>query len=315
MSQAILEFKQPLDVLKKAQPSLFHIRNDHNLNLIPPTEQEYEVAKFTREAPDNSDRKEMAKIFFINEVKAHTERVRDLTQNLTILWATILGQCTPALQEEINGEPDYIVKAAEFDSIWLLQTLQKITAGVNKTTNKYYSAFKAIKSFYAAQDEGIDEFFHKFHTAKDLVKLFGADVANVFALLAKERMSDPNTTSEWVMQKFLAVALVMNSDKSRYQSLWNKLANNLLMGQDSYPTSLCAATHLLTNWKTDSTCRANPGNTNTKTLAIPVEDLVLESILHRSLSLPMTISPHFLDTTPVALTWPRLANSLITYRI
>ena len=264
MSQAILEFTHPLDVLKKAQPSLSHIRNEHNLNLIPPTEQESEVAKFTREA-DNSDRKEMAKIFFNNEVKAHTERVRDLTQNLTILWATILGQCTPALQEEINGEPDYIAKAAEFDSIWLLQTLQKITAGVNKTTNKYYSAFKAIKSFYATQQtqgEGIDEFFHKFDTAKDLVQLFGADVANVSALLAKERMSDPNATSESVMQKFLAVALVMNSDKFKYQSLWNKLENDLLMGQDSYPTSLSAATHLLTNWKTDSTRRANPGNAN-----------------------------------------------------
>ena len=84
----------------------------------------------------------MAKIFFNNEVKAHTERARDLTQNLTILWATILGQCTPALQEEISGKPDYVSKAADFDSIWLLQTLQKITAGVNKTTNKYYSALR-----------------------------------------------------------------------------------------------------------------------------------------------------------------------------
>jgi len=181
MSQAILEFTDPLNALKKARPSLSDIRNENNLNLIPPSEKESEATKFTREA-DNNDRKEMAKIFFNNEVKAHTERIRDLTQNLTILWATILGQCTPALQEEINGEPDYLVKAAEFDSIWLLQTLQKITAGVNKTTNKYYSVFKAVKSFYAtqqAQGEGIDEFFHKFDTAKDLVQLFGADIVNV----------------------------------------------------------------------------------------------------------------------------------------
>jgi hypothetical protein len=264
MSKAILEFTDPHIALKKTQPSLSNIRTEHNLNPIPPDDKESEADKFIRES-NNNDNKEMAKIFFNNEVKSHTERARDLTQNLTILWATILGQCTPALQEEISGEPDYASKAADFDSIWLLQTLQKITAGVNKTTNKYYSAFKAVKSFYTTQQvqgEGIDEFFHKFDTAKDLVQLFDADVVNVRDILHKERKSDPTATPESVMQKFLAVALVMNADKSKYQSLWNKLENDLLMGQDSYPVSLSAATHLLTNWKTDSTRRNNPGNPN-----------------------------------------------------
>ena len=78
-------------------------------------------------------------------LKSNFEREKDLTQNLTILWATIMGQCTPALQEEVHGEPDYMSKCAAFDSVWLLQSLQKITAGVNKTTNKYYSVFKATK--------------------------------------------------------------------------------------------------------------------------------------------------------------------------
>ena len=37
-------------------------------------------------------------------LKSNFEREKDLTQNLTILWATIMGQCTPALlQEEVHG--------------------------------------------------------------------------------------------------------------------------------------------------------------------------------------------------------------------
>ena len=47
----------------------------------------------------------------------------------------------------------------------------------------------------------------------------------------------------------MAVALVMNANKNKYESLWNKLDNDLLVGQDSYPTTICGATHLLTNWK------------------------------------------------------------------
>ena len=47
----------------------------------------------------------------------------------------------------------------------------------------------------------------------------------------------------------MAVALVMNANKTKYESLWNKLDNDLLVGQDSYPTTIGGAYHLLTNWK------------------------------------------------------------------
>ena len=196
MSKAILEFIDPLFDLKKSRSTLSDIRKEHNLNLTPPPIKESDKSKFMREA-DNTDRKEMTKIIFNNEIKLYTERERDLTQNLTILWATIIGQCTPALQEEINGEPDYIAKSSTFDSIWLLQTLQKITAGVHKTTNKYYSVFKANKSFYATQqtyNEGVDEFYTRFDNAKDLVGLLGADIVDLKPFLISEQLTYPTAT-------------------------------------------------------------------------------------------------------------------------
>jgi hypothetical protein len=55
------------------------------------------------------------------------------------------------------------------------------------------------------------------------------------------------------MQKNLAVAHIMNANKAKYESLWNKLENDLLAGQDSYPTSISGATHLITNWKVNNT--------------------------------------------------------------
>ena len=251
ISKAILEFTDPYAELNKSKLSLIQIRKKGNLDLIPPATDETDADKFTREA-DNTDRKEEAKLNYGMHVKSMFEREKDLTQNLTILWATIMGQCTPALQEEVHGEPDYASRYADFGSVWLLQTLQKITAGVNKTTNKYYSVFKATKKFYQTQQsptEGIDEYYNRFENGKDLVNLFNADIVDLTLLLAEEQKTNPSATKETAMQKYLAVSLIMNANRAKYELLWNKLENDLLVGQDSYPETIGDATHLLTNWK------------------------------------------------------------------
>ena len=171
MSKAILEFSDPYAEIRKDVPNLTTIRIIHNLRPSPPISCESESDEFQRKS-ENTDKHEMAKMLYSSQIKLNGERERDLTQNLTILWATIMGQCSPALQEEVNGDPDYITKSADFDSVWLLQTLQKITAGVNKTTNRYFSVFKATKKFYLTQqgsNENVDECYSRFDNAKDLV--------------------------------------------------------------------------------------------------------------------------------------------------
>ena len=89
---------------------------------MPPVANETNAAKFMREA-DNADHKDEAKALYGVHLKSNSEREKDLTQNLTILRATIMGQCTPALQEEVHGELNYMSKCADFDSVWLLQSL------------------------------------------------------------------------------------------------------------------------------------------------------------------------------------------------
>ena len=232
ISKAILEFVDPHVELHQHKPNLSAIRTDNNLHPVAPPPNESESDKFMRET-ENADKQEMAKLQYSNQLKLNGERERDLNQNLTILWATIMGQCSPALQEEVKGHPDYRTKSADFHSIWLLETLQKITAGVHKTTNKYFSAFKATKKFYLTQqgpNDNIDEYYSRFDNAKDLVQLFNADVVDINALLKAETAINASATKDDVMQRYLAVALVMNASKSKYESLWNKLENDLLVG-------------------------------------------------------------------------------------
>ena len=116
ISSAILNFKDPLVDLKMNMLSLSQIKTQNNLNLSPPTATESESDAYLREA-ENADRRDEVKLLYGIQLKSFAEREKDLSQNLIILWATIMGQCTPALQEEVHGEPDYMSKSSTFDSV------------------------------------------------------------------------------------------------------------------------------------------------------------------------------------------------------
>eukprot|EP00957_Ditylum_brightwellii_P040719 3082298-Ditylum_brightwellii.AAC.1 len=45
------------------------------------------------------------------------------------------------------------------------------------------------------------------------------------------------------------MAFILNADAKRFGDLWDNLHNNLLMGQDNYPTDMQGAVHMLTHWK------------------------------------------------------------------
>ena len=51
-------------------------------------------------------------------------------------------------------------------------TLQKVTAGVTKTTNSYYSLFHSLKDLYMIRQnehESVDDYFYRFESAIQLV--------------------------------------------------------------------------------------------------------------------------------------------------
>ena len=132
MAGCILKFEDPVSKLNKTKLTLSDIRKSNpNYAMLPPVQNETANEKFQREM-DNDDRKTMVQTIYTQHVKSLAERQQLIRQNLTILWNDILGQCTPALQEELSGDPDYNSKANDFDAIWLLKTLQKLTAGANK---------------------------------------------------------------------------------------------------------------------------------------------------------------------------------------
>ena len=173
--------------------------------LPPPSGNETAAQQEAERELENQDNTQMTNVLFASHIKSMQESRKILSQNLVKLWAVIYGQCTPVLQEEISGDPEYATKSANFDSIWLLQTLQNVTAGVNKTSNLYVSAFKANKSLYNTcqqrNETFLDSFLGRMENAWTTVELFDTDVVDFDKLLKLEHRKDPNAKRDKVIQK------------------------------------------------------------------------------------------------------------------
>lgn len=96
ISSAILEFKDPLAISRLNTLSLSQIGTQNNLNPSPPVANESDSAAYIREA-ENIDHRDEVKLLYGIQLKSNAEREKDFSQNITILWATIMGQCTPAI--------------------------------------------------------------------------------------------------------------------------------------------------------------------------------------------------------------------------
>ena len=245
LSGCIMDFIQPKQKIEKERKSLIDIRNSDIMYAIkPPKFGELEENKFIREL-NNVDKRVSLQTVYTQHVKSIAKRAQQCEQNLTILWTDIIGQCSPALQEEVQDDPDYTSKSSTYDAMWLLQTLQKLTAGAKAT--------KSLFTTVQHNNEPLDDYYARFESAKDLVELFDTKIINFSSIFAAEQYTNLTITVHDIEQKFFAVSLILNANKKRYEGLWNKLQNDLLVGQDSYPTTIGGATHLLTNWKSDPT--------------------------------------------------------------
>jgi hypothetical protein len=169
---AVTEFEDPMKKLNNLVPTLAKVMEDLGYELENSISGESQDETTARE-DRNADKKEIANDLKKAEIRIFAERRKMVKGNLTSLWGVILGQCTPSLKEEVRAMEGYEDRAAAYDSIWFLQTLQKVTAGVTNTSNSYYSLFHSLKDLYMIRQkehESVDDYFRRFESAIELVR-------------------------------------------------------------------------------------------------------------------------------------------------
>jgi len=98
-------------------------------------------------------------------LKRYLDREELLTGNIVKLYGIIYGQCTPALKSTVKGDVEYAAKSSTFDTLWLLEKLKAITAGVDTKSNPALTLHEQILTFFTMHQgstESDDNYLTKF---------------------------------------------------------------------------------------------------------------------------------------------------------
>ena len=167
----------------------------------------------------------------------YNKRKTAASSNMVALWGIVMEQCSGLLQQYVKAEEEY--ESHLYDTVWLLKTLKKVISGVTQQSNVYHSTFHALKDLYKMRqkaNETVEEYFHRFEAAIDLVYLsHDTRVFDNSGLLALEQAEDGNITSSDVDQRFLAMIFIENACTVRYTALWTELTNSVATKTDKYP--------------------------------------------------------------------------------
>jgi len=257
LSRAVATLEDPHLLLRGELPDRINIISEIGITQLEATEGETADEREER-LRRNRLLAAPAEALYVQEMGLFAKKRSLLKANMAKLWGIIIGQCTKALVESIRAEHDWEEEQVGYNAIWLLKAIKRIVQGVTTSSNEYHTAFCATRDFYRTKqfDKSVEDYYTDFENAQELVQQANADILDFTDLLAKERIKDENVTEEVVRQKFVAMAFILNTDVKRFGGLWDDLHNNLLKGQDNYPTDMQSAVHMLTHWKV-TTPRSN----------------------------------------------------------
>lgn len=98
-------------------------------------------------------------------------------------------------------------------------------------------------------NQTVEEYYYNFENQQELVTQANVCIVDHTDLLQMEQNRDASIMEEDVRQKYTAMAFILQADSSRYKNMWKDLENNLIMGDDKFPTNMQATVHMFMRWK------------------------------------------------------------------
>ena len=216
------------------------------------------TTKYTpEELRDNPIKKKLVE----NAVNSYTDRLEKLTNNVVTLWAHVWGQCTPALQAELEADPEFSKNRTKYDSLWLLKTCKKLIASIDSRGNPYYNAYQVMMDFnklYQRENETPQEWLKRFQSAVETMYL--ADCDHIFYSKNISNLGSESSSAILVEKKKMeAMFFLLRSDPKRFHSLQQTLYMDMVKGQDHYPKTPTAVYDIMLQFLQQPTEDNYPG--------------------------------------------------------
>jgi hypothetical protein len=187
------------------------------------------------------------------------------------LYDLLWGQCSETIRSRLRQHDDYADYSANAGSMALLKAIRAEMTGFRDKQYLPYSLHQMMRDFYSlsqGQHRSNQEYYDKFNllvkTAQESGASIGVHPAGINEVLSKSAI-DPNnpthikrsTAIKTASERYLAVAFLLGSDKTRYGLLVEEIGNEFLRNKGSssasgtYPISVAEAYDYLCNYKKD----------------------------------------------------------------
>ena len=183
------------------------------------------------------------------EHKMFLDRKMIMKGNIKKLYALVWGQCTQALKSELAGFDEYEENEKKANSLWLLEKIKVVSAGVDATANvvaTYHQQYMSVSYLRQGLTESMEEYLKRFHALVATTKLAGGEniwyCEKLFDLRMKDASEQQIKESE---EKVKAVFFLLHGDKTRFGERIRELERAMHAGRDEWPLTVVGAYHLM----------------------------------------------------------------------
>ena len=136
------------------------------------------------------------------------------------IYVLIWGNCSPSLQSEMEGDPDYITHAPTYDFLWLSRKIKMCTSRMYHTSNGYYSSVMYTSNlFYQIQEryKPTEAYYRRFEAVISKAELYKCTETTHTELNIIYLGGDDSDGT----RRFHEIRLLMSADSGSFSGVWN----------------------------------------------------------------------------------------------
>ena len=167
------------------------------------------------------------------------------------VFVIILGQCSPAMKNKVEADPEYVELERNDDVVGLLKMLKAFAFSTGGVQHPFWTLQAVLKRFAATNqgtNESVANYYRRFVSVTEVLE---AQWVKFYPMELLEE--NTNEGREKACQALLAMVSLARSDKQRYGVLLDEKNNSYLAGNDCYPATLKSAMELLSHYQSHKT--------------------------------------------------------------
>jgi hypothetical protein len=181
------------------------------------------------------------------QVDEFVRRETELRENVKTLYSLVWGQCTDIMKQKLEASDDFEDIALEQNGLELLKAIKNIVFQFQSQKYLPHALHESKRRFYQCHQSKYTttaQYLEQFQNLVDVIEHSGGSIGvdgGTIKSVATERGIDLDTATDTTkallkdvaQQRYLAVAFLLGSDRTRFGRLIENMENDFLQGTNT----------------------------------------------------------------------------------